>query len=195
MCERVCAVLRLWPSDVPLACCQLRVRHLRWSQAMIFTCCVQRRFMANRNCLGSVGLVPPAFIWVVSSLMRLNMSAESGASTYKCAALDKTLRSQRNDDTPVKPCSSSTSDLPKENVSPDRALFLPPVFKSDKYEALSVQLERIRLNEVCTVDLIKTLLNTVHKLTEDVALLRSDSVLLKSQINKLRDTFDQPQGS
>jgi hypothetical protein len=91
--------------------------------------------------------------------------------------------------------SSSTSDLPKKIVSPERALVLPPVFDSDKYEALSVQMETVRLNGVCTIDLIKTLLDTVHKLSEDVALLKSDSASLKSQINKLYEKVDQPLGS
>jgi hypothetical protein len=66
---------------------------------------------------------------------------DSGASTYKCTACFKTWRSQRNDDTPLICPSSSTSDLPKKAVSCKRALVLPPVFDSDKYEALSVQLE------------------------------------------------------
>jgi hypothetical protein len=71
------------------------------------------------------------------------------------SACFETLRSQRNDDTPVKPRSLSTSDLPKKIVSPKRALVLPPVFDSDNHEALSVQLETVRLNGVCTVDFIK----------------------------------------
>lgn len=61
VCGRVCAMLRFWPADVALAyCCQLWVRSLRWSQEVIYTCCVQRRFVANRNFLGAVGLVPRA---------------------------------------------------------------------------------------------------------------------------------------
>jgi hypothetical protein len=38
-------------------------------------------------------------------------------------------------------------------------------------------------------------LDTVHELGEDVTHLKSDSVLLKSQINKLHEKFGQPQGS
>jgi hypothetical protein len=85
---------------------------------------------------------------------------DSGASTYKCAACVKTLPPERYDDTAVKLRSSSTSDHPKKIVSPDRAFVLPPVFDTDKYEALSVQLETGRLNGVCTIDLIKTRLDT-----------------------------------
>jgi hypothetical protein len=66
----------------------------------------------------------------------------SGVSTFKCAFCVKALRLQQNDDTPVKTRSSSTSDLPKKVISPERALVLPPVSDSDKYEALSVQLRR-----------------------------------------------------
>jgi hypothetical protein len=83
----------------------------------------------------------------------------------------------------VKLRSSSTSDLPKEVVSPERALVLPPVFDSNKYEALRVWLETVRLSGVCIIDLIKALLDTVHKLSEDVAVIQSDSASLISQIN------------
>jgi hypothetical protein len=72
----------------------------------------------------------------------------------------------------VTPLSSSTSDLPKKIVSPERASVLPVVFDSDKYEAVSIQLETLRLSGVCTTDLIKSLLDTVHKLSEDVTILQ-----------------------
>jgi hypothetical protein len=74
-------------------------------------------------------------------------------------------------------------------------LVLPPVFDSDKYGAFSIHLETVRLNEVCTIDLIKVLLDTVYKLGEDVALRKSDSAALKSQINKLYEKAGQPQGT
>jgi hypothetical protein len=79
------------------------------------------------------------------------------------------------------------SDLPKKIVSPESALVLSPVFDSDRYEALSVQLGTVRLIRVCTIDLIKTLLDTAHKLSEDVAVLKSDNASLKSKINKLHE--------
>jgi hypothetical protein len=63
---------------------------------------------------------------------------------------------------PVKFCSSSRLDIPKKIVSPERALVLSPVFDSDIYEALSVQLETVRLSGVCAIDLTKYLLATVH---------------------------------
>jgi hypothetical protein len=65
----------------------------------------------------------------------------------------------------------------------------------DKFEALSVQLETVRLNGVCTIDLIKTLLDTVHKISEDVAILKSDNASLKTQISQLNSKVDKPQGS
>jgi hypothetical protein len=52
----------------------------------------------------------------------------------------------RNDDMPVKLRSLSVSDLPKKIVSPERALVLPPVFDSDEYEVLSIQLETVHYN-------------------------------------------------
>jgi hypothetical protein len=73
---------------------------------------------------------------------------DSGDSTYKCAARVKILSSHRNNDMLVKSRSSSTSDLPKKIVSLERALVVPPVFDSDKYEALRVQLETVLLNRV-----------------------------------------------
>jgi hypothetical protein len=97
-----------------------------------------------------------------------------------------------NDDTPVKPRSSSTSDLPKKIVSPERALIPPSVFDSDKYETLSFQLETVRLSGVCAIGLMKTLLDTAHKPSEDVAVLKSDNASLKSQINKLHEKFVNP---
>jgi hypothetical protein len=95
----------------------------------------------------------------------------------------------------VKLRSSSTSDLPQKIVSPERTLVLPPVFDTDKFEALSVQLETVYLNGVCTIDLLKTLLDTVHKLSEDVAILKSDNASLKNQISQLNCKVHRPQGS
>jgi hypothetical protein len=63
-------------------------------------------------------------------------------------------------------------DLPKKVISPERALALPPISDSDKYEAPSVQLETVCLNGVCAIDLIKSLIDTVNKLSDDVAQLK-----------------------
>lgn len=71
----------------------------------------------------------------------------------------------------------------------------PPVLDNDKYEGLSVQLEAVLLNGVFTTVLMKTLLDIVHKLSEDIALLKGDNASLKSQVNKLHDKFHQPHGS
>jgi hypothetical protein len=60
---------------------------------------------------------------------------------------------------------------------------------------LGFQLKTVRLSGAYTIDLIKTLLDTAHKLSEDVAVLKSDNASLKSQINKLREKACQPQGS
>jgi hypothetical protein len=95
----------------------------------------------------------------------------------------------------VKPRSSSASDLPKKTVSPERALILPPVFDSDKYEALSVQPETVHLNGFCTIDHIKTPLDTLHELSKDVAVLKCDNAWFKTQINRLHEKVGQPEGS
>ena len=107
---------------------------------------------------------------------------DSGVLTYKCAECVKLLRVQRNDDTPVKTRSASASDAPRKVVSPERSLVLPPVFDSDKFEALSVQVETVRLNGVCTMDLIKSLINMVSNLSEEVDHLKNDNVSLKLQL-------------
>jgi aspartyl/asparaginyl beta-hydroxylase (cupin superfamily) len=70
--------------------------------------------------------------------------------------------------------SLSTLNLLKKIASPDRALLFPPVFNSDEYEALSVQLETFPLNGVYTIDLITFLSDAVLKLSDDVTHLKSD---------------------
>lgn len=47
----------------------------------------------------------------------------------------------------------------------------PPVSDSDKSKALNVQLGSVRLNVVCTVDLVTLLVN---KLREDIDFIKKD---------------------
>jgi hypothetical protein len=108
---------------------------------------------------------------------------DSGVSTFKL------LRVQRNDDTPVKTRSASASDAPRKVVSPERSLVLPPVFDSDKFEALSVQVETVRLNGVCAMDLMKSLINMVTHLSGEVEHLKNDNVSLKLQLKNLQDAI------
>jgi hypothetical protein len=116
----------------------------------------------------------------------------TGESTYKCVTCVKSQRSLRSDDTPVKtrtavPATTEDSS-PVKVISPDRALELPPIFEGDKYEAQLVQLETIRLNGQCAVDLLKSLLDLVHKLNEDVMHLKNDNTSLKLQLNELKES-------
>jgi hypothetical protein len=85
----------------------------------------------------------------------------------------KVLHVQRSDDTLVKTRSSSTSDLLKKVISPERSLVLPPVMDTDWYEALCVQLETVRLNGACALDLVQSLIVAVNKLSDDVSQLKS----------------------
>jgi hypothetical protein len=71
-------------------------------------------------------------------------------------------------------------------ISPERALVLPPIPDGDKYEAQIVQLETIRLNGLSTVDLLKTLLGLVNKLSEDVIHPKSDN----ASLNTLQKSVD-----
>jgi hypothetical protein len=96
------------------------------------------------------------------------------------------LRAKRNDDTPVKTRSSSTSDLPKKVFSPERSLVLPSATDADKYEAICVHLETFRLNGACTLDLIQSLVATVNKPSDDVTQLKSDNLALKLQVQDLK---------
>jgi hypothetical protein len=57
---------------------------------------------------------------------------------------------------------------PTKVIFPEMALVLPPTFDGDKYEAQIVQLETIRLNGLNSVELLKSLLGLVNKLSEDV---------------------------
>jgi hypothetical protein len=95
----------------------------------------------------------------------------------------------------VKAHSSSTPDLHKKIISPEKAIVLHPVLDSDRHEMLSVQLETVHLNGICTADLIKTLADTVHELSEDVAFLENENASLKSKINKLLEKSGQSLGS
>jgi phosphotransferase system IIB component len=114
---------------------------------------------------------------------------DSGVSTFKCAECFKLLRVQCNDDTPVKTHSASASDVPRKVVSPERSLVLPPVFESDKFEALSVQVETVRLNGVCTMYLIKSLADMVSKLCGELDHLKNDNACLKNQLKISRMPF------
>jgi hypothetical protein len=56
----------------------------------------------------------------------------SGKSTFKCAACIKLLKTNRNDDTPVKPQRSmSASEATKKVMSPERQLNLPEITSNE----------------------------------------------------------------
>jgi hypothetical protein len=187
MCGRVYAALRLCSADVALAwCCLWVVSSVPAMTARKDICllCTKELYAKQKfprccgPCVYSFHLSCPQF-----SEKEYAYYTDTAAFTHNCAACVKTVRSRRNDVTPVKSRSTSTSDLPKKIISPERALVLSPVFGSDKCVALSVYLEILRLSGVCTIDFIKrNLLDTVHKLSEDVASLQSGNVSLISQI-------------
>jgi hypothetical protein len=89
----------------------------------------------------------------------------------------------RNEDTPTRTLrSASTSELEKKVVSPGRDLIIPEIANM---ESISVQLETLRLNSVCTNNLIESLIQMVSKLSEEVGLLRKDNEILKMKVGKL----------
>jgi hypothetical protein len=81
-------------------------------------------------------------------------------------------------------------------------LVLPPVIDTDKYEALCVQLETVRLNGACALDLIQSLIAAVNILSDDVTQLKSDNAALKNQVHGIQGLMaeqtkfprQQPQG-
>ena len=120
----------------------------------------------------------------------------NGESTYKCTSCIKNLRSLRRDDTPVKTRSAATeiseAVSPLKIISPDRVLELPPIFEDGKYEASMVLLETIRLNSQSAVDILKTLLDLVHKLNDDVTHLKHDNSSLKLELKKCKELMVNP---
>jgi hypothetical protein len=72
---------------------------------------------------------------------------------------------------------------------------LPPLIDADKYEALCVQPETVRLNGVCALDLIKYLVETVHKLSEGITQRKSDNTVQDLVDIQPKQTKLQPQGS
>jgi hypothetical protein len=117
----------------------LWVRRLRRPQARYLLAVCTKTFYRKQKFLRCCGLAPPAFTWALTSSARLNMPA-----------IRILRRSQRNDDTPVK-----TPFLEDVGSSQRKLFHLPPVFNSNKYGALSVQLDTIRLNLVCIIDITK----------------------------------------
>jgi hypothetical protein len=67
-------------------------------------------------------------------------------------------------------------------VSPGRDLLLPEIANM---ESISVQLETLRLNCVCTNNVIDNLIQMDSKLFEEVGLLRKDNEILKMKVGKL----------
>jgi hypothetical protein len=78
----------------------------------------------------------------------------------------------------VKTRLSSASDLITKIVSAERSFVLPSTFNSDKHEALSIHIETVHLNGICTVGLIKPPVEAINKLNEDVTQIKRRNALL-----------------
>jgi hypothetical protein len=88
----------------------------------------------------------------------------------------KHLLSVRDEDTLIRSHrSASTSEIGKKILSPERELILPPLKDND---SLSVQPETVRLNGVCTKNMIKNLTEMILKLSEEFGHLRKDNKIL-----------------
>jgi hypothetical protein len=62
-------------------------------------------------------------------------------------------------------------------------------FIEDKCEDLGVQMETFHLNGVCTMDLIKSLTDTVSKLCWEVSRLKNENIFLKAQPTNYQGTI------
>jgi hypothetical protein len=108
---------------------------------------------------------------------------DSRVPTSKCAE-----GVQNNGDAPVETRSASAFDVPKKVVSTERSVVLPPVFESNLRHS-AVQVEIVRINGVCTMDLIKSLIGMVRKLCGEVGHLKHDNACLKEQLKNLQDAI------
>jgi hypothetical protein len=59
-------------------------------------------------------------------------------------------------------------------------------------DSLSRQLEAVRLNGVCTMEMVKSLMDMVTKLSCEVRVLKSDNIALKLQLQDLRQSHTPP---
>jgi hypothetical protein len=78
--------------------------------------------------------------------------------------------------------SASTSELPKQLLSPEKELILPSLKDP---ELLSVQIETVWLNRLNMNNLVENVLQMVLKLTEEVEELRKENEFLKSTVSKI----------
>jgi hypothetical protein len=62
---------------------------------------------------------------------------------------------------------------------------------SDK-DSLNGQLEAVRLNGVCTIEMVKSLLEMVTKLSLEVQQLKGDNTALNLQLRDLRQIYASP---
>jgi hypothetical protein len=111
----------------------------------------------------------------------------SGISAFnnKCASCVKNPCLQRGHDTPAQTRSSSISDLPNRDISPERYPFLFPITYSEKYKVFCVHHETVCLSDVCAINLIWSLIDTVNKKNDDVTQVKSDNTALNIQIQDL----------
>jgi hypothetical protein len=110
--------------------------------------------------------------------------AATGESVYKCNACAKSLGSSSNGKAPVKsPESLSHHDGATSCASPNEEA-------SSLIISVSTQLEAVRLNGQCTIQLVESLRDMVSKLTKEITHLKNDNMLLKREIKNLHSLID-----
>jgi hypothetical protein len=110
--------------------------------------------------------------------------AMTGESTYKCSACAKELDSSSNDKTLAKSSESLSSHhegATSSTSSNEDA--------SSLMITVSTQLEAIRLNRKCTMQLVESLVDMVSNLTREVAHLKN-YVLLKEEVINLHSIIE-----
>jgi hypothetical protein len=109
-----------------------------------------------------------------ADVTELNGSASTGKSTYRCDSCKKLKTDAAKDH------SNTMSDLPgglSTHGSPTN---------SGDYNSLNVQLQAIRANGICTMEMVRSLVDIVSTLSSEVHQLRVDNETLKTQLRDLQ---------
>jgi hypothetical protein len=169
-----CAPLVLcWLCNSVVLC----VRRLRRPQARMCACCVLRRFMASRNSLCAVGFVPPISIWGAFSLARLKPSTHIQGPP--CTSVLHVL----NPWAPKDVMTRQWSSVRQCQISLSCFTCFWFLTVTNMRSLVSNQTQSILMGSAQQTS--KSLLDTLHKLSEDLAHLKCHNASLKSQINKL----------
>jgi hypothetical protein len=113
--------------------------------------------------------------YLQTGVTETNVSASTSKSTYKCDSCNK-LTGDTNEHSIAR--SNQKERLPTEIQCSASCI-------GDNNDSLSVQLEAVRTNGICTMELVQSLVVMVSKLSSEVQQLRIDKTL-KTQLCDLQ---------